>query len=65
MAFTQTQLDVLDAAIAEGVLTVKYQDRQVTFRSLDEMVRTRKMMADSLKTTATSTRENPMFSKGL
>ena len=37
MASTQTQLAELDKAIAEGVLTVSYDGRAVTCRSLQEM----------------------------
>lgn len=43
MAFTQTQLDQLEAAIASGVLTVKYSAgsgqpaREQTYQSLDAM----------------------------
>lgn len=45
MAFTQSQLDALDAAIAEGVLVVKYADKEVTYRSLNDMLRIRELMA--------------------
>ncbi len=38
MAYTQTQLDALDVAIAEGVLTVSFDSRTVTYRSLNEML---------------------------
>jgi hypothetical protein len=48
MAFTQQQLDTLDAAIAQGALTVKYGDKEVTYRSLNDMIRTRNMMAQAL-----------------
>jgi hypothetical protein len=66
MAFTQAQLDALDAAIAGGELTVKYQDKQVTYRSLDEMTRIRDMMRKDLGlVTATSTRVYASHSKGL
>jgi hypothetical protein len=37
MAYTQSQLDTLEAAIASGVLTVHYGDRTVTYHSLAEM----------------------------
>jgi hypothetical protein len=37
VAFTQEQLDSIEAAIAEGALTVQYQDKRVTYRSLEEM----------------------------
>lgn len=37
--FTQEQLDAICAAYAEGVLTVKYADKEVTYRSLTDMER--------------------------
>ena len=37
MAFTQTDIDKLRAAIAQGALRVRFADRDVTYRSLDEM----------------------------
>lgn len=42
--FTQEKLDALENAIAEGVLKVKYQDKEVQYRSLDEMLRLRDLM---------------------
>lgn len=46
--FTQDQLDLLNAAIAEGVLTVKYADKEVTYRSLTDMMRIRDLMKSEL-----------------
>lgn len=37
MAYTQTQYESLTAAIAQGVTTVKYGDKEITYRSLTEM----------------------------
>jgi hypothetical protein len=37
MAWSQEQIDILKAAIASGVLKVKYADREVTYHSLTEM----------------------------
>jgi len=37
MAYTQQQLDDLEAAIAEGALEVQYEDRRVRYRSLEQM----------------------------
>lgn len=66
MAYTQLQLDALDKAIAEGALTVKYADKQVTYRSLDEMLRIRNLMRDDLGVSAgTGGVVYPSFSKGL
>lgn len=40
MAWTQTDVDALKAAIATGALKVRYADgREVTYRSLAEMER--------------------------
>jgi hypothetical protein len=48
MAWTQAQFDALDTAISMGALTVRYADRTVTYRSLEEMLKIRDMMADEL-----------------
>lgn len=66
MAWTQAQLDALDSAIAEGALTVKYQDKSITYRSLDEMMRVRNMMAESMNVSSgNQSRRVAEFSKGL
>lgn len=43
MAYTQTQIENLEKAIASGVLEVEYQDRRVRYQSLAEM---RRVLAD-------------------
>lgn len=49
MAFTQAQLDTLDDAIANGVLTVQTSDgKSVTFPSLDDLLRRRRLVANAL-----------------
>jgi hypothetical protein len=52
MAFTSGQLTALDKAIAAGQLRVEYDGRSVTYRSLDEMLRLRNLMAQELASTA-------------
>jgi hypothetical protein len=37
MAYTQADADALRKAIAQGASRVQFQDRSVTYRSLDEM----------------------------
>lgn len=44
MAWTQTDIDKLKAAIAQGATKVKFADREVTYRSLDEMRETLRML---------------------
>lgn len=65
MAYTSEQYSALQAAIAEGALVVKYQDKQVTYRSLDEMLRILKLMANDLGINANpSGRIYTQFGKG-
>lgn len=46
MAYTSQQLADLRSAMAEGVLKVKFSDgRELTYRSLDEMLQTERLMA--------------------
>lgn len=37
MAWTQAQHDALEAAIAQGALRVKYEDRDITYESTEKM----------------------------
>ncbi|MDI3319982.1 phage head-tail joining protein [Pinibacter soli] len=66
MAFTNDQYNTLVEAIAQGALTVKYADKEVTYRSLEDMIRIKNLMeadlgmsSGGIKTTYAS------FSKGL
>ena len=65
--YTQEQLDILNNAIAQGALTVKYADKEVTYRSLSEMMQIRKLMMDELNppTTSNNGRKYAQFSNGL
>lgn len=47
-AFTEKQLADLEVAISQGVLKVKYTDKEVTYRSIDEMMRLRYVMRRAL-----------------
>lgn len=52
MAFTQTDLDTLDRAIASGELTVRVGDRLVTYQSFDDMSKRRALIASSIASAA-------------
>ena len=52
--FTQSQYDILIAAIAQGATTVKYGDKEVTYRSLSEMLKVKEMMATDLALNGTA-----------
>jgi hypothetical protein len=47
-AYTEDQLASLDRAIAEGALIAQYRDKRVEYRSLNEMLRIRAMIAGEL-----------------
>lgn len=48
MAFTQAQLDALDAAIASGTLTIRHGEKTITYQSFDDLLKAREMIARSL-----------------
>jgi hypothetical protein len=48
MAWTQAQLDAIEAAIAGGELTVHFGDRSVTYRSMDDLLKARAVIKDAL-----------------
>jgi len=56
MAWTQTDLDALEIAIKYGVRTVQYRDRTFTYYSLDEMLKLRDAMKQTISTAAGTTR---------
>jgi len=48
MAYTQWQLDALEAALASGTLTLEFDGKRVTYRSLDEIQRAIEIVKKSL-----------------
>lgn len=66
MAYTQLEYDTLVKAIAQGALTVEYGDKKVTYRSLADMLKIKKIMEDELSpSTAKPARRYAQHSKGL
>lgn len=71
--FTLERLEALEAAIADGVLSVQYSDKNITYRSMKEMLQARDLMRRKLglkgscgeKGLFGGTRRNPRHSKGL
>lgn len=52
MAFTQTDLDNVERAIASGELTVQYNGRTVTHRSIKELMTARDLIVKGIQQTA-------------
>jgi hypothetical protein len=61
MAWSSADLEALEAAIASGTLRVKYRDKEVEYRSLDELLRARDLIRKDLA--VTSGRTTRIFSE--
>jgi hypothetical protein len=48
MAYTQTHLDALQEALASGTLTVTFEVRSITYRSVQELQRAISVVQSSL-----------------
>jgi len=64
---TEKDLETLEKAIAQGVLTVKYTDKEIRYRSIDDMLKARDFIRNKLglETAPRGTRRVAQFSKGL
>lgn len=62
--YTLDQYNKLKSAIAEGVLTVKYFDKEITYRSLDDMLRILTLMKRELFPNNNNGRTYVSYSKG-
>lgn len=67
MAWTTTDLQNIETAIAEGVTTVSVNGRTITYRSLSDMERIRDRIRHSLGLVSNGgiTYQTPKHSKGL
>lgn len=55
MAYTVTDLTNLEAAIATGQLTVKYDGKEITYRSIDDLIKARDFVRGELIAAGTIT----------
>lgn len=65
MAFTLSQLTALEAAIAQGTTRVKYENKEVEYRSLEEMMKLRDLIRSELGLTKKSQRLYASHDKAL
>jgi len=56
MAFTQTDLDAINAVIASGQLTVRFADRQVTYQNTEALLRARQLILDEMNSVGGTSR---------
>lgn len=66
MAYTTLEYETLVRAIAQGALVVKYGDKEVTYRSLSDMLKIKgQMEAQLTPATVKPSRRYAQHSKGL
>ena len=65
ITWTAKDLEELERAIAKGVLRVKYTDKEIVYRSLDDMFALRDKMRKSLGCKPRITNCKVVSSKGL
>ncbi|MDX2095608.1 MAG: hypothetical protein SFW64_06700 [Alphaproteobacteria bacterium] len=61
MAFTQTQLDALEEAIASGTLEVRVGDKSVRYQSVAELIKARDLIRDQLSAAADAPKSRASF----
>lgn len=54
MAYTQTDLDAVNAAMASGELKIEVAGRMVMYRSIDELIKARNIISAEIAATATA-----------
>lgn len=65
MSFKQSDLDSINKAIASGALTVEFSDRKVTYRSFNEMLKTKQLIEKELGLNKNKIKKiTPSYSKG-
>ncbi len=65
MALTSADIDALDRAIASGELTVRLNDRLITYRSIDELLRARAAILADLAAADSTSRAYPRYQQAV
>jgi hypothetical protein len=61
MAFTQADLDAVNKAIAAGELSIGLGDMRITYRSMDELLKSKAAIEADLASQQTTARTYPRF----
>ena len=61
MAFTQSDLDNINAAIATGEMTVELNGRRVTYRDITQLMRARTLIQSELSGVGSSSRPRSVY----
>jgi hypothetical protein len=63
MAWTQAQLDAINAAIAAGTKAVDYGDRRIVYHSLDEMLKAKRVIEEDIAAQAGTGRSRVTYGR--
>lgn len=63
MAFTQTQLNTLDAAIASGTLIVQLDGKKVQYQNMADLIRARDLIRNELASASGRPRETTVLTE--
>lgn len=63
--FSQADLDALNSALAKGIKEVRYRDKTLVYRSLDEMLQLRVLMRRCLNLDCKTSKKLISTNKGL
>ena len=61
MAYTQTDLDTVDRAIATGEMLIRLGDMEIRYRSIDELKAAREVIKSALASQQTTARAYPRY----
>ena len=64
-SWVQADLDAIEKAIASGVMTVRYSNKEVIYRSMDDLMKARSVIMKALGKANATQRIFTNFSKGL
>jgi hypothetical protein len=63
MSFTQAHLDALNQAIASGELTIEYNGKKITYRSIGELVKAKQLVEAELSNTSRASNSIARFNR--
>ena len=63
--WTEEHLSKLKDQIAQGLLSVEYEDRKMTFRSLNDMLKLKRLMEEEINGRKKDDHYYPIYESGL
>lgn len=64
MSWTESDITALESAIKQGTVRVKFADREITYRSLDDMLKLRDTMISAVRGRKAAKVYTPEYDRG-